>query len=79
MLTDTAAQKVLTALRPDLCDPSNKEQSSLPDTLPHDLILKICALAILMSFSLRSLGMCAASLVVYMYVGSKHISLQSST
>lgn len=56
LLSDTAPDKILTLLRPDVYSSINQEQPGAVECIPHDLMLKICALAILTSHTLRSLG-----------------------
>ena len=56
LLKDIAPRRVTAALRGDDPAPDAFDQAELASCLPHDLLLKICALAILSSHTLRSLG-----------------------
>lgn len=56
LLKDEAPRKVTAALRGDEQATDALGQAELTSCLPHDLLLKICALAILSSHTLRSLG-----------------------
>ncbi len=56
LLASTAAVKVMAALRPGVHSSTNQEQDKVLESVPHDVMLKMCALAVLASHTLRSLG-----------------------
>ena len=56
LLASTAAVKVMSALRSDVHSSVSQEQDDVQEAIPHDLMLKMCSLAILASHTLRSLG-----------------------
>ena len=56
LLASTATVTVMAALRSDIHSSINQEQYEVHESIPHDVMLKMCALAVLASHTLRSLG-----------------------
>ncbi|XP_064391168.1 nonsense-mediated mRNA decay factor SMG5-like isoform X3 [Halichondria panicea] len=56
LLASTATVTVMAALRSDIHSSTNQEQYEVHESIPHDVMLKMCALAVLASHTLRSLG-----------------------